>query len=55
VDIPSAKLSQEELNALPENVKEYIRAVEAELETLRQRLRSNEAELNRKRHAYWSR
>jgi len=55
MDTPSAKLSQEELTALPENVRIYIRALEAELDSLKQSLHSNEDELRRKRFAYWKR
>jgi len=43
------------LNALPESVKNYILALETELDAFQRRLSNNEAELNRKRHAYWGR
>jgi hypothetical protein len=55
MDLPSAKLSPEERNALPENVRAYILALEAELNSLKQSLHSNDDELRRKRFAYWKR
>lgn len=55
MDGHDTKLSQEELNVLPESVKRYILALETELDSLKQLLSSNEDELRRKRFAYWNR
>ncbi len=52
MDAPSAKLSQEELNAFPENVRKYILVLEAELDSLKLSLNSNHAEPQRKHYSY---
>jgi hypothetical protein len=49
------RLSPEELKALPDKVKNYISALESDLESLEQRLHHNNDELRRKRFAYWKR
>jgi hypothetical protein len=49
------QLSPEERNALPDKVKNYISALENELESLAQSLNHNDDELRRKRHAFWGR
>ncbi len=49
------QLSPEDLNALPDNVRKYISALERKLQSLTQTLDKQNDELRKKRHAYWDR
>lgn len=46
-------LTTEEFKALPEKVREYIAALEAEVYSYRQTLQKTNDELRRKRFAFW--
>jgi hypothetical protein len=48
-------LTREEIDALPDKVKNYIYALEMQLNKLASRGNDNSDELRRKRYAYWNR
>ncbi len=47
------KLTREELNSLPENVREYIAALEAQVQSLKSSVQYAEGEAKRSKIAYW--
>jgi hypothetical protein len=49
------QLSPEDRNALPDNVRKYISALERKLQSLTQTLDNQDDELRKKRYAYWKR
>lgn len=49
------QLTPEERTALPDKIRNYISALEQEVEDLKHQTHRDSEELRRKRHAYWKR